>query len=51
MAKRRWTVWTGWIATCLLMLLLLGALGAWLFLRASLAQLDGERSTDRKSVV
>ena len=44
MAKRRWTVWTGWIAACLLMLLLLGALGAWLFLRASLAQLDGART-------
>ncbi|MEW6025432.1 MAG: penicillin acylase family protein [Pseudomonadota bacterium] len=44
MAKRSWKVWTGWIAGTLLLLLLLAALGIWLFLRASLAQLDGERA-------
>ncbi len=43
MGKRSWKAWTGWIAGTLLLLLLLAALATWLVLRASLAQLDGNR--------
>jgi len=44
MGKRGWKAWTGWTIGTLLLLVLLAALAAWLFLRASLAQLDGERA-------
>ena len=43
MRKRSWKHWTSRIAAGVLLLVLLAALGIWLFLRASLAQLDGER--------
>ena len=42
--KRSWKVWTGWTIGVLLLVLALTALGLWLFLRASLAQLEGQRS-------
>lgn len=44
MRKRGWRSWTSRIVGSLLLLALLAGLGAWLFLRGSLAQLDGERS-------
>ncbi|MFC0252703.1 penicillin acylase family protein [Massilia consociata] len=43
MRQRRWKTWTLRGAAGLLLLLLLAALASWLYLRASLAQLDGER--------
>ena len=43
MRKRGWKTWTLRTLAGLLALLVLAALGTWLFLRASLAQLDGER--------
>lgn len=42
MGKSRWKSWTLRALGCVLALLLLTVLAAWLFLRASLAQLDGE---------
>lgn len=44
MRKRGWTTWTLRGLGALLALALLAAMGAWLYLRASLAQLDGERA-------
>ena len=44
MRKRGWRVWTSRFIAGLLLLVLLAGLGIWLFLRASLAQLDGERA-------
>ncbi len=44
MAGRRLTIWTRRIALGLLVLVLLIALGVWLVLRASLAQIDGRHS-------
>ena len=44
MRKRGWKLWTARILAGLSLLLPLAGLAAWLFLRASLAQLDGERS-------
>lgn len=41
MGLARWKKWTLWTGVALLSLLLLAVLGAWLFLRASLPQLDG----------
>lgn len=43
MAKRGWTSWTLRAVVALLALLALAVAGAWMTLRASLAQLDGER--------
>ncbi|MFC5480812.1 penicillin acylase family protein [Massilia suwonensis] len=43
MRARRWTTWTRRLALILLVLVLLACLGAWLLLRASLAQVDGTR--------
>lgn len=43
LGKHRWKTWTLRGAGALLALVLLAALAIWLFLRASLAQLDGER--------
>ncbi|RNF31584.1 hypothetical protein NM04_06145, partial [Massilia aurea] len=43
LGKSRWKTWTLRGAGALLALVLLAALAIWLFLRASLAQLDGER--------
>jgi penicillin G amidase len=43
MAKRGWKTWTGRAAFAVLLLAMLAALAGWLYLRASLAQLDGER--------
>lgn len=43
MRQRRWTTWTLRGLGGLLLLAVLAALGAWLYLRASLAQLEGER--------
>lgn len=43
MRQRRWKTWTLRGLGGLLLLVILAALGAWLYLRASLAQLDGER--------
>ena len=43
MGKRGWKTWIGWVAGAVLLFMLLAALGIWLFLRASLAQLDGAR--------
>jgi len=40
--RRRWTTWTLRIAGGVLLLFLLALLGVWLYLRASLPQLDGE---------
>jgi penicillin amidase len=45
MARRAWLIWTRRTLLLLAALLALAILGAWLFLRASLAQLDGVRST------
>jgi penicillin amidase len=42
MARRAWLIWGRRTLLLVLALLLLAALGAWLFLRASLAQLDGK---------
>ncbi|TFW27401.1 penicillin acylase family protein [Massilia horti] len=44
MRPNRWTVWTMRAAGTLVLLVLLVFLGGWLFLRASLAQLDGKRT-------
>ena len=44
MRARRWTTWTRRLALILLGLVLLACLGAWLLLRASLAQVDGTRA-------
>jgi len=44
LSGKTWKAWTGWSVATLLLLLLLAALGSWLFLRASLPQLDGQRS-------
>jgi penicillin amidase len=41
MARQAWRIWTRRIVLLLAALLALAVLGAWLFLRASLAQLDG----------
>ena len=46
MGKSRWKTWTLRGVGALLALVLLAILAAWLFLRASLAQLDGERRVD-----
>ncbi|MBQ5950324.1 penicillin acylase family protein [Massilia sp. ST3] len=43
MRKRGWKTWTLRAITAVLGLVLLALLGAWLYLRGSLAQLDGER--------
>ena len=43
LGKSRWKTWTLRTVGALLALVLLALLAAWLFLRASLAQLDGER--------
>ncbi|UVW30106.1 penicillin acylase family protein [Massilia sp. H6] len=43
MRQRRWRTWTLRALAALLALALLAVGGAWLYLRASLAQLDGER--------
>ncbi|WP_460825343.1 hypothetical protein, partial [Massilia solisilvae] len=43
MRRTRWTAWTLRSLAGLLLLALLAALAAWLYLRGSLAQLDGER--------
>lgn len=43
MRKRGWKAWTLYSAAGVLLLMLLAVLGGWLYLRASLAQLDGER--------
>ena len=45
MRQRRWKTWTLRSLGGLLLLVMLAALGTWLYLRASLAQLDGERRT------
>jgi penicillin amidase len=44
MARSAWRIWTRRILLLLAALLALTVLGAWLFLRASLAQLDGKRN-------
>jgi penicillin amidase len=44
MRQRRWTTWTLRSLAAVLLLVVAAALGAWLYLRASLAQLDGTRS-------
>jgi penicillin amidase len=49
MARRAWRIWTGRILLLVAALLILAVLGAWLFLRASLAQLDGKRSAPQLS--
>jgi penicillin amidase len=50
MARQAWRIWTRRILLLLLAALLaLAVLGAWLFLRASLAQLDGKRSAPQLS--
>lgn len=46
MGKSRWKTWTLRGVGALLALVLLALLAVWLFLRASLAQLDGERRVD-----
>lgn len=46
MGKSRWKTWSLRGVGALLALVLLAVLAAWLFLRASLAQLDGERRVD-----
>jgi penicillin amidase len=43
MRRAKWSVWTGRVLALGVALLALALLGAWLFLRASLAQLDGSR--------
>jgi penicillin amidase len=43
MRRAKWVIWTRRVLALLAGLLLLAVLGAWLFLRASLAQLDGKR--------
>jgi penicillin amidase len=45
MARRAWLVWSRRILLLLAALLALAVLGAWLFLRASLPQLDGKRAS------
>jgi penicillin amidase len=45
MAGRAWLIWTRRLALLLAALLALAVLGGWLFLRASLAQLDGKRTS------
>ena len=45
MARRAWLVWTRRVVLLLVALLALAVLGGWLFLRASLAQLDGKRTS------
>jgi len=45
MARRAWLIWTRRIVLLLVALLALSVLGGWLFLRASLAQLDGKRTS------
>jgi penicillin amidase len=49
MARQAWRIWTRRILLLLAALLALAVLGAWLFLRASLAQLDGKRSAPQLS--
>jgi penicillin amidase len=44
MARRAWLTWGRRLLLLLVALLVLAVLGAWLFLRASLPQLDGKRS-------
>jgi penicillin G amidase len=44
MRRPRWATWTLRTLSALALLLLLALLGAWLYLRASLAQLDGTRA-------
>jgi penicillin amidase len=44
MARRAWLSWGRRLLLLLVALLVLAVLGAWLFLRASLPQLDGKRS-------
>lgn len=46
LGKSRWKTWTLRTVGALLALVLLALLAAWLFLRASLAQLDGERRVE-----
>jgi penicillin amidase len=43
MHKRGWKRWSFYAAGGLVLILLLGSLSGWLYLRGSLAQLDGER--------
>jgi penicillin amidase len=43
MRARGWKTWTWYAAAGVLLLALLAALAGWLYLRASLAQLDGQR--------
>jgi penicillin amidase len=43
MRKRGWKAWTSYALVFVALLAMLAALGGWLYLRASLAQLDGER--------
>jgi penicillin amidase len=43
MRKRGWKAWTLFSAAGVLLLAMLAALSGWLYLRASLAQLDGQR--------
>jgi len=45
MARRAWLIWTRRLVLLLVALLALAVLGGWLFLRASLAQLDGKRTS------
>lgn len=45
MARRAWLIWTRRLGLLLVALLALAVLGGWLFLRASLAQLDGKRTS------
>ncbi len=45
MARRAWLIWTRRVFLLLVALLALAVLGGWLFLRASLAQLDGKRTS------
>ena len=49
MARQAWRIWTRRTLLLLAALLALTVLGAWLFLRASLAQLDGKRSAPQLS--
>jgi penicillin amidase len=44
MARRTWLIWTRRVLLLLAGVLALAVLGAWLFLRASLAELDGKRA-------
>lgn len=45
MRRAKWVGWTGRALALIVALLVLAVLGAWLFLRASLPQLDGKRQS------